>query len=276
VRKVILESQRVEANRVAREATQALERARVEAVSRLREAQFRRRLWLFVMVTAGASTLAGVALSQWSKSKTEQAVAESNGAQLKAALEQQQKIVADTEKVIDVLERALNIARQEAVRTGNLAFMAKLETSVRALGSEVRGDAAGRSPAADDAAPRVYLHIGNDGQRAAATAFGRLLAQQGQVGQRIVVPGTQLVAGQRNDGVLRCFRAAECRDEAPRLLASANSLLDSPKLTLQDLSPRYEANPPRPHHFEIWFGNAEVQLSGPARAAASVEPAASR
>lgn len=74
--------------------------------------------------------------------------------------------------------------------------------------------------------------------------------------------GTQLVPGQRNEGVLRCFRAAECRDEAPALLALANGLLASPHLTVQDLSARYENSPGvRARHYEIWFGSAEVRLA---------------
>ena len=89
----------------------------------------------------------------------------------------------------------------------------------------------------------------------------------------LAVPGVQLVPGQRNDGVLRCFRAAECRDEAPKVLAMANALLASPVLTLQDLSARYTSNPPRPHHFEVWFGPGPVTLSAQGTAASAAADA---
>ena len=291
VQKLIEESQRVVTESLRAEAERQRETREREAdrlKTQLREAQGRRRFFATIGIAVGAFTLAMVAGSQWyianqtrkdlqaetKRLMEEQAVSQSDRAQKQTALEEANEANAGLKKVTDELRAALDSAHRNPSRNGDSSLVAKLETTVRALPTEIKVDATGRTTvAADDVAPRVYLHIGKSGQRDAATAFRAQLAATGQGAQRIVVQPIQLVEGQRNEGVLRCFRAAECREEAQGLLASARKLLDSPKLELEDLSSRYAANPPRQRHFEIWFGNGEVKLKGTAPVGHAPAPA---
>lgn len=158
------------------------------------------------------------------------------------------------------------------------ATQATARTDGETLGyaiEQLRGATQQLQKASVQMAPRVYLHISQEGQREAAQAFGQQLARLRHADGPIIVPGT--CKGDSSDcparvelvqhsaqGVLRCFRAKECSDEAPGLLALANGLLVSPKLQIQDLSARYETSTSiRPHHFEVWFGQQEIRLASP-------------
>lgn len=105
---------------------------------------------------------------------------------------------------------------------------------------------------------RIYMHVVNTADRSSADAFGnkieRLQTDSG-LGRPIVVPDTEVVANYSGKPELRCFKAAECRDVAPRLISlmksqGAATLGDAPV----DLSRQYEnSNRIRPMHFEVWF-----------------------
>lgn len=102
--------------------------------------------------------------------------------------------------------------------------------------------------------PRVYLHITDERFRQQAADFKRVLEMLSIDGARIIVPGIELVKSAPNRPAMRCFEADECRTDAPKVLAAANSLLSQPTLVLQDLSARYGGSASlRPRHYEIWF-----------------------
>lgn len=109
--------------------------------------------------------------------------------------------------------------------------------------------------------PRVYFHIADDRQREAARKLELLLeAYPAKPGDNsgIVVPGIQRVSGFKVN-VLRCFKAADCRD-ADRIKTMINDLLTAPVVKIADLSERFEANTAiRPRHYELWLAN-EIQL----------------
>lgn len=105
---------------------------------------------------------------------------------------------------------------------------------------------------------RLYMHTTNTGDRALADALGNRverLQTDASIGRPIVVPDTEVVASYSGKSELRCFKAAECRDLAPRLISllkaqGAATLADAPV----DLSRQYEnSNRIRPMHFEVWF-----------------------
>jgi hypothetical protein len=108
--------------------------------------------------------------------------------------------------------------------------------------------------------PRVYIHIIDENDRTAATAFERQLEATLVDGSRIVVPGIELVKASVPRSVLRCFRAQECKDEAARLLEAVNRLRARP-IQMQDMSDVYgTATNIRPRHYELWFTRGDVTL----------------
>jgi hypothetical protein len=112
-----------------------------------------------------------------------------------------------------------------------------------------------------ETAPRIYIHIGDMSQRMNAETLRRALDQSQFGDVKLLVPGVQLVSSQTNTGVLRCFDADECKDEAKRLQALLNGLIASPELALQDLSKQYgNSSKIRPHHYEVWFGRGPLTL----------------
>ncbi len=167
------------------------------------------------------------------------------------------RLLDGNRKTVDYLQATLN--ELESARQSGSA--AALRSAVETITNQLTGAASGLQQAAADLAPRVYVHIGDESQRAAAEGFRRQFAQVKLGTSAVVLPGVQLVEKQANNGVLRCFRVDECRDEAPQLLRLANGLLASPTLQLQDLSRQYgDSTTLRPHHFEIWFGHETVRL----------------
>jgi hypothetical protein len=74
-------------------------------------------------------------------------------------------------------------------------------------------------------------------------------------GEKIIVPGIELVKSGPPRSALRCFQRQECDGEAQKILAVANQLLRG-ALQLQDLSKRYAGSSSiRPRHYEIWFAD---------------------
>ncbi len=230
-------------------------------VQRLRE------LRLKVGYAAAALLLTGIAGYAWraedakkaAEAQTQAAVAdkaaaESQLAQFKALAEQydeDKKALARTyrnaESAIGELDGPSKSRADQGVRQALVAIAAQA--------------ASGAQQAAAEPLPRVYIHIAEAGQRKGAEEFGQALAARKLGATRIIFAGVQLVEKQSSTGVLRCFRADECREGAAQLLALANELLQNPVLQLQDLSSQYQNNTVlRPLHFEVWFGHAEVRL----------------
>lgn len=108
--------------------------------------------------------------------------------------------------------------------------------------------------------PRVYFHIADESQRAAARALERTLETLSIGSDKIVVPGIELVKTPTSRNVLRCFRKEECKSDGRRLVEEINRLLAEPEVSLEDLSERYgKATNIRPRHYELWLTRGEVR-----------------
>jgi hypothetical protein len=94
---------------------------------------------------------------------------------------------------------------------------------------------------------RVYFHITNESQRAAAQRAASQLA----TGQDLTVPGIERAQGP-NQSELRFFKKAD-RAEADRLAEMLKRL--GVAAVVRDLSGRYDTSDKiRPRHFELWLG----------------------
>ena len=119
------------------------------------------------------------------------------------------------------------------------------------------------APVPGAAGPRVYIYIASEAQRPAALALERYLERLTLDSGRVAVPGIEAVNTLTSRSVLRCFRAHECATEAPRLMQEVNRLLPTNRVELQDLSAHYGDTRIRPRHYEVWFSDGEVRVSGP-------------
>ena len=157
--------------------------------------------------------------------------------------------------------QAIQVQLNDALKSGSpTAVLQAADTAAKQLS----GAASGLQKIAWDLSPHIQVFIGDDSQRAAAEAFGTRLGALRVGNMKIVAERPKLVERQMNAGVLRCFRAEECRDYGPKLLALANSLLDAPTLQLQDLSSQFETNAGlKPLQFEVWFGHVQISLKSP-------------
>lgn len=96
-----------------------------------------------------------------------------------------------------------------------------------------------------DLSPRIYFHIADESQRAAAEQLAETLRAQG-----MLVPGIEQRDNSPADRQLRYFRSTEA-DEAARI---ASILGVSFILTAV---PGYETSPTlRQRHYELWLGRS--------------------
>ncbi|VVM39993.1 hypothetical protein PS662_02894 [Pseudomonas fluorescens] len=104
-------------------------------------------------------------------------------------------------------------------------------------------------------APRIYVHIAHETQRRSAEQLGFLLEASQAFDYDLVVPKIMLSEIFPPRSVLRCFRARECAANGYALVKVINESLETPSVTLEDLSRIYEHAPgTRPEHYELWFG----------------------
>lgn len=107
---------------------------------------------------------------------------------------------------------------------------------------------------------RVYFHIADESQRESAQELKARFEETDLAGSAPVVPGIERTSKGSSSHQLRCFRKAECGSEAEQLLGELNKLLIEPKLSLQDLSARYENSTNiRPRHYEVWFASGQIR-----------------
>ncbi|QTF94212.1 hypothetical protein [Halomonas sp. BM-2019] len=167
------------------------------------------------------------------------------------------KVVAELERVI--AEADLNPMLELTLHgaTGDLSAQVYNLAAVARQPAELSEEPP-PPPATPAIAPRVYVHIADEDQREPARAFQRQLAMTSLDGVTVIVPGIELVKAAPRRSELRCFRAAECRDDGEQLLELVNGLLIAPQLVLQDLSARYGASTSiRDRLYEIWFAPGE-------------------
>ena len=216
----------------------------------------RHALWLRrgIVVAVVAAVAAGAGIWERTTAKeVSDAVKEKKAADTARQLEKATQMNAKLQESLDTLKDA-RLSRSDAKLRAAVDVATGLITTLQ-FQSELDKSEAGKS----ELAPRIYLHIGQEGQRAAVEQLRALLAQQHLGDKPLVTPGVQLVK-QPNQGVLRCFAPEECAGEARQVLELINGLLQSPQLQLQDLSKPYATANLRPSHYEAWFGENVVRI----------------
>ena len=244
--------------------------ARAELIREQKKAQTRKKLWWIVGFLGVALTVLSAmwlyAQNEATFAMSESAKANTARARAEGLVDEQQKTIASLKQVIDDLNHARGAgASPQALDLAVENATKDLYAQVGNLQRAARQTYAVAPPAAVPAgglAPRVYVHIAAEDQRAAAAAFERAFEGLRIDDASIIVPGIEYVKASPSRSALRCFRAEECRTVAPKILALANSLLKSPQLTLDDQSSRYESTTnARPAHYEIWFAQGPIELA---------------
>lgn len=104
--------------------------------------------------------------------------------------------------------------------------------------------------------PKVYIHIIDESQRPIARYVSMYRLERGLTleGQRVTVPGVQLVKEGPRESELRCFTPENCKYDAPRIVRAVASVVEPP-LRIVDLTARYGATGEvSSGTYEIWFG----------------------
>lgn len=225
-------------------------------------AQRRRWRWMWRLAGAffGATVFLGVAFWAWQDAAVREAAAKVAESERHAA--ELRVVNEETGRQLDIARQA-NEQLQESLDALKAARLSRSDAKLRAAVDVATGLITSAQTELNRAelAPRVYLHISNEGQRAAAEQLRSLIALQRLGDSPLVAPGVQLKPARRSE--LRCFTPEECAGEARQLLQLINGLLQSPPLQLQDLSKPYANANLRPRHYELWFGEGELQLRQP-------------
>lgn len=110
---------------------------------------------------------------------------------------------------------------------------------------------------------RIYFHAATEADRREADMLGNRIENVGPdaaIGRPVIVPPTELIQRYAGKTELRCFRASECQEIAPKLITLLrNSGVASLAAAPVDLSRKYEDSKNiRPYHFELWFAAGQV------------------
>jgi hypothetical protein len=101
---------------------------------------------------------------------------------------------------------------------------------------------------------RIYFHIRQDTDREAANMLEKKIESSVNpvLGNKIVVPGTQLIKGTQTKSLLKCFKKVECEALGKGLVQVFKE--NNVQIELSDQSAAYEQSTSiRPNHFEAWF-----------------------
>ena len=264
-----------------------------ELAARAGEARARRRVLTASGMVVAALALGSVAVYQWlradgasvkAQQSADKAQASADEALASADLADQQRARAEdllrsTETSAASLSGALVDMRHQAMEATTLAGLRADVLRASRQFDTVADRLAGAAQQAVQAAPvgnavqgattlrpLVYVQYADPAQKDAVQRQ-QALQKQRVGGVAINAPGVEARPTSTSRHLLRCFRAAECRDDAPQVLAALNALLDSPRLELDNASARYENAPGiRPRQYEVWFAAGEIRLSASAAA----------
>ena len=196
-------------------------------------------------------------------------------ASLALALKVRDKSIEDkkaADALVEKLKEQLAAVRKAAEKSpGDSAVLQSIDRADTAIQQQVD-----QFNAATQTNARIYVHIGNEGQRAAAKQFAALLETPTRALLQITVPGVELVSFQTRGAFLRCFDSAECKVYGTVLVDRVNRALESPQVTLQDFSRTFtDKNTIRPMHFELYFGPGDIvprgsRMGPPSKASISI------
>ena len=258
-----------------------------ELAARAGEARARRRVLTASGMVVAALALGSVAVYQWLRADGANGRAQVSArlAEGSARLADQQRMRAEellrsTETSAASLSVALADLRQQAMAATTLDGLSSAVLRASRQFDTVADRLTGAAEQAIQAAPTasavqgvyplrplVYVQYADPAQKDAVQRFQRALEKQRVDGVAINAPGVEARPTSTSRHLLRCFRAAECRDDAPRVLAALNALLESPQLVLDNASARHEnTSGIRPRQYEVWFAAGELRLSASATA----------
>jgi hypothetical protein len=154
------------------------------------------------------------------------------------------------------VQRSLSEAKYEIrAQVSNLSSLSAQQASPPPL-------AAAPAVPAGALAPRMWIYIAEEGQRAAAQALEARLRSVRISGAALELPGIVLVKAAPTRTMLRCFRPEECRKDGEALAGALSALLRVPALTLEDFSALYGSNAAiRARHYELWFAAGAIELA---------------
>jgi flagellar basal body-associated protein FliL len=237
--------QRDEAARIDKIRSQhARERTRVVSIG----------LVIALVLLVVASWLAVYAMREQRRATAALRQAETETASNAAARQRAEARRQELEQVVADVTTSLN-----ALRIATEA--AQADGSLRSEINQAQGNIAQQVAKISTVAnpPRIYIQISAESQREVARELALRIEREKVGGESIVVPGVQLKASTVN--ALRCFRASEC-EEAARLVGIVNSLLQTPKLSVQDFTQDGAKSNPRPRQYEIWLAPGAIELAG--------------
>jgi len=246
------------------------------AASRARHAADARRNSQQRIIKWGAAGVSLVLLAMYGVQRTvsNQVAGERDAAKVQA--QRAESLLSSTEAGTRQLQSALADLRRQARSPGSratleaavIAATAQFADVVDQLDNAAQKAAAGAEPtaAARVARPLVYIQYANSAQEPGVRAFRQLLQDARVDGVALNAPGYELRPTSTARSVLRCFRTAECRDDAPKVLAVVQQALARPRLEIENVSATYEnAKGVRPRQYEVWFapGDEIVPAAAP-------------
>jgi len=235
----------------------ARDRERAEAAAALRK-EGRERAWRWGFAVAVVFVL-GLALA------LSFAISQSRRANLE--IMRREKLIEQLTLSVKALERVqgdLTLAANEP------AAPSDLKTRILEATKELNQEKENLATASKESGPpptstgpqagapaTLYIHIAEESQRRGAKALERAL--EARLGDKIVLPGIDLVGDPPSRAELRCFQPDECRDEARKILDMVRRSIAAPQVQIRDLSARYGkvAGVPR-GHYELWFPPGEI------------------
>jgi hypothetical protein len=179
--------------------------------------------------------------------------------ELMSAKESSKQIMAATIAQEYVSQKRIPPALYEAVYTiGNFSEDKQLQSVVN-IGAET---ASKDNPTiehalikANAALPvRIYFHIRQESDRVAAHNIEEKIQSSvdPDLGNKIIVPGIELIKGIQDKSLLKCFKKTECEALGKKLVSILRR--NGVQIALSDESKTYEQSTSiRPNHFEAWF-----------------------
>ncbi len=142
-------------------------------------------------------------------------------------------------------------ASGDAEATGQTASALGVATPVEKATTITAAPIAAAASEQAGPAPRVYIQIAEEAQRAGARDLITRLTVSRLKGRKLIGMGPELVSRVTRDE-LRCMKASDCSQASG--LATYLGLLLGRKITPVDLSARYENSAAvRPGHYELWL-----------------------
>lgn len=157
-----------------------------------------------------------------------------------------------------VQHRRLSEAKSEIrAQVSNLATLAAQQAAAEPAASAPTAAAAGH------VAPRLWIYIADEAQRAAAQALEARLRTTRIGGVMPELPGIVLVKTAPARSMLRCFRPEECGSDGTALAGAIGAMLRTPTVVLEDFSTLYGSSTTvRARHYELWFAPGPIRIAG--------------